>query len=514
MLTGFSVTENYGSDAGLFYSTDDKNQTMNAYMVLRYEFLYSQNSLEDAPAKLTEHNVSVTHEIKHFAHHDAALIGMMNMTRDALRSMPEGKTLPIAFAYADSFADKGMRELSEGYILGDDYDVNLTDEPEITTKIIKMHWYNTTTDERLEPVGIIEEVETWGLDDDEKATTTLLLLAWALGEISMPVIGSHEAEFYTPEKEDIFKKIEKGVDITNLIEVISVGILFCLLKPFISMMIGYALSVSLALATCPREVALTIRTFGNQPRSFQFMKGISLFLARNTGLGAAGEEVAGRVACRIMKAVKWIGRALIVIAVVAIIAQFLYIAYKEGWTGFGFAVAGMYTIMTITYIGILYAISCIPYVGWIIALVIIAADLIATFGFHRGSGWLMEKLVSKLIDFKLRSNIELSQGDTTVNIEDYDDNGLTVGDRLEIKSWFWAKTWETKRGKEHGDHADYKKSYIHPKYEYTKDDSTFDSGSYDHYCDLGGWTKIDHDLNAGAGGDYIYLCVKEQPQSD
>ncbi|NAS89547.1 hypothetical protein C4E24_07435, partial [ANME-1 cluster archaeon AG-394-G21] len=207
-------------------------------------------------------------------------------------------------------------------------------------------------------------------------------------------------------------------------------------------------------------------------------------------------------------ALEWIGKIVKVLAVVLIIAEFLIIAYKEGWTGFGFALGAAYAILGLIYLGILILIGSLGELGLAIMVLIIIADLIATFVFHHGSGWLMKKIVSWLIDFKLRSKIDLKLGETSVNIEDYDDNGLTVGDKLGIKSWFWAKTWETKRGKHHGDDDDYKDSYIHPKYEYHKDDSTFDSGSYDHYCDMGDWTKIDHDLNRGAGGDYIYLCVK------
>jgi hypothetical protein len=499
MLTGFRVTENYGSDAGLFYSSTDKNQTMNAYMVLRYEFLYSQNPLSSVPAKLTEHNVSVTHEIKHFAHQDAALIGMMNMTRDALHSLPDGKTLPIAFAYADTFAGKAMRELGSGsYILGDDYDVNLTDEPEITTKIIKMPWYNTTTDERLEPAEIIDEVETWGLDDDEKAITTLLLLAWALGDMSMPRIGAHEADFYTPEKKEILERVSEGVDAMRWLAEASLIIKVAIIRPFIRAMISFLFS---EYAIDPFMSEMNIQSWDTLymrnmtefylglPEIDQFVGGMNLYLLREIGMTGSREKTLS-IACRIGVTLKWIGRVLIVLAVVAIIAEFLYIAYKEGWTGFGFALGAAYAIMQLTYFGILWAIACIPDVGWIIALVIIIADIIATFCFHHhGSGWLMKKLVSKLIHFKLRSNIDLKPGDTSVNIKDYDDNGLTVGDRIEIKSWFWAKTSETDRGKHHGDHHDYRKSYIHPKYEYKKHDSTFDSGSCPEYCD----SSEDHD---------------------
>jgi len=486
MLTGFRVTENYGSDAGLFYSADDKNQTMNAYMALRYEFLNSQNSLSSVPAKLTEHNVSVTHEIKHFSHQDAALIAVLNMTRDALKSLPEGKTLPIAFAYADSFAGKGMRELSDGYILGNDYDVNLTDEPKITTKMIRMPWYNTTTDERLEPAEIIDEVKTWGLDDNETVNVATFLLIWSYGEGRITKIGVKECDFVQPEKNTVLVYIMEGV--------LALRILAGLGKAGPLIYHGYIImSGQVANSILMEE---PIESFGAKWRIFKdFAKTDVIMNWVNT---AEGRKLPfyQKVFCAADRIASFLDRLIVIVAVVATIAQFLIIAGKEGWTGFGFAVAGMDTLLPyplqLIYDLILHDIIAfiifIPYVGWLIYLALIILPYIAPF-FHHGFSWLTEMIISKLIKFKLRTNIDLEQGDTTVNIEDYDDNGLTVGDKIEIKSWFWAKASETDRGKDHGDHDDYKNSYIHPKYEFDDtNSSTFDGGSYKH-CD----SSEDHD---------------------
>ena len=514
MLTGFSVTENYGSDAGLFYSSTDKNQTMNAYIVLRYEFLRSQNTLSEAPAKLLEHNVSVTHEIKSFSHQDAAVIAVLNMTRDALDSLPDGKVLPIVFALSDVSADSVMGEFVSGssYIQGDDYDVDLTNKSEVTGKSIKMSWYNTTTDELITFDELLEEVKTWEGDDvDKKADMLILLLIASFGETTLPKVGTHEIEFEDPEKNEVLQKVYKGKGYIGFGR--GAGLFFVFICSKLLMTRSFLRVKNTILVRLSGEIEEAPNLSQQLDQLIDELNAVKATKTLNELKGVVGEQViaeteeAGWLSKlgKFSKALKILGW---VVVVAVAIYTFIVIAKAEGWSAFGFALGAAYAIMQIAYFAILFLIACIPFVGWAIALAIVITDLILTYFFHYGSSWVMKKFINLFIKFKLRVNIDLEQGETKMNIKDYDDNGLTAGDKLEIESWFWAKASETSRGKHHGDHGDYKDSYIKPKYAYHKDDSTFHSGSYDHYCDLGGWTKIDQDLNAGAGGDYIYLYVK------
>ncbi|RLI11272.1 hypothetical protein DRO35_05320, partial [Candidatus Bathyarchaeota archaeon] len=128
MLTGFNVEEDYGCDVRLFYSKDI-NETTKAYIVLRYEFLNSQNSLSDASDKLTENNVSVNHTIKSFSYSYEALENIVgNLTNTVLDSLPDDKLLPIIFAIKEVTASKSMESFinSTNYILGSNYDIDLT----------------------------------------------------------------------------------------------------------------------------------------------------------------------------------------------------------------------------------------------------------------------------------------------------------------------------------------------------------------------------------------------------
>ncbi len=483
MLTGFSVEENSGADAGLFYS-GDRNQTMNAYLVLKYEFLKSQNTLLEAPAKLAEHNVSVTSNISSYSHHDAALIAVLNKTKDALDSLPEGKILPIVFALSDVSANSAM---GTPYIQGNEYNVDLTNRSVVTTKSIKMSWYNTTTNEIIGFDELIGDVKIWEGDDiEKKANMLMLLLIASFGETTLPGVDGHEIEFEDPEENEVLEWMHKGYSgfehlAGPLIEIIAKSLeKRAFLHARYAIMDGLTGEMGEEANLSPRLGELT--TQYRTVKATKNMDELKAVMSEGAIVEEAGWASKLSKIAEVMEVVGWI-----IIAAVAIYT-FIAIAKAEGWSGFGFALGAVYAVMQLIFVGILVAIGCIPVVGWAIALLIVIADIIASI-FGHGSGWLMKKLIDWLVKFIIRVNLELEPGGTTLNIEDYDDNGLTVGDKIEIKSWFWAKASETKRGIDHGDHDDYKDSYIHPKYEYHKDDSTFESGSYEHYCD----SHEDHD---------------------
>jgi hypothetical protein len=202
MLTGFSVDEKYGSDAGLLYS-EDLNETIRAYLALRYTFLRLDNSLAEAAGALPDYNVTINTDIRHFAHIDAALQGVSStMIPEVLGDLPKAKTLPIVCALAETAAGKGMDEFVSGSYLLDSptYAVHLTEVPAITTKAIKLPWYNTTTEQLQDIEGITEEVASWDLSDDEIADISMLFTLWNSGEMGITRIGMEGIQSLDPEE--------------------------------------------------------------------------------------------------------------------------------------------------------------------------------------------------------------------------------------------------------------------------------------------------------------------------
>ena len=52
--------------------------------------------------------------------------------------------------------------VSGSFTMGDTYAVDLGAAPVITTKTMKMTWYNTSTNESLEIDEVLTEIQEWG----------------------------------------------------------------------------------------------------------------------------------------------------------------------------------------------------------------------------------------------------------------------------------------------------------------------------------------------------------------
>jgi hypothetical protein len=482
MLTGLTVEEDFGCDAGLFYS-NDANQTLRAYLALRYEFLNSNNTLAQAAASLPQYDITVNSNIKQFSHSDAMLKELTGeMIADALASLPSGKSLPIAFAIETTSIAVGMDSLvTDSYVLGSSYDIGLTDMPEITWRCLKLPWYNTTTGELLEDTQLLSEVASWDWSLDQKTDVAVLLLVLSVGETTMNRLGASQFLAPTPEEDAVLALISETHDI------------FDHLRLYFQLPLRgvWALSFTTSIIMLPKILAdyrATIR--GNIAEGLQTPEEARIFawrevlrpplwgnnyinpirsaLSRNPDpfeffprgspnrAVASYFDVSGLRFCRFLQIA---GRVLIVASVAAIVGEFFYIASQSGWSSSGWMTAGLYAMMDLVYLALVLGIACIPTVGWMISLVILLADFIAScFGY--GSSWVMEQIVDALTDYDLRSKLNLETKDTWVLIDDYDHNGLTVGDRITLTSRVMETVWKTSDGSD----QDVDQSYISPEY--------------------------------------------------
>jgi len=440
-LTGFSVAENYGCDAGLFYS-GDKDRTVEASLVMTYEFLRTQVPLADMPTEIADKNVTVTSQIRTFSHQDEALLAVTSeMTPAALDSLPEGKVLPILVSFEDDFASQEMGKLvSDSYILGNSYDVDLTDEPIITTKTVKMTWYDTTSNEAQEIPDILTKMQGWDWDLDEGSRDTMmkLIMVWAIGESTVTRIGPEETDFGVSQDEflGVLDAISNyGIGSVDLVCNIVTG--------------GAAVYSFLSVIS-------TIQAFKALPfceaSFFQAFKGAFSSVSQ-ASTGFIG--VVNRVAIGI-QVIGWIATAGIALY------TFIMIANESGWSKEGVAIGALYAVMMILYAEALILIAFIPIVGWIISGLIALSDLIV--GWIFGKGWsqmVMEAIIGLFVDYRVRSEINLEMKDCSANIYDKDDNGLDVGDRVGFTSRIVTKVSATGSGTI----SDIFGSYVLPMYE-------------------------------------------------
>ncbi|MBM4463815.1 MAG: VCBS repeat-containing protein, partial [Chloroflexi bacterium] len=519
MLTGFAVEENFGCEAGLFYS-DDANQTIRAYITQRYEFLNSSNTVSQADAKLPQYNITVNSTVRLFSHSDAMLRELTgDMITDALDSLPNGKSLPIAIATARTSSTESMDGLvSDSYILGDSYHIDMTTVFQTTWKFIKLPWYDTTTREQLTDAELLSEVASWDWRTEEKANVLLVLLAWSWGETNMSRMGDYDVPPQVPP-EVSYPCLQEIAGTYEMLEHLRHNMAFPLVDATMILIIGTPATITWAYWSrvtipkfiynlgvgkiLPQDIAVEVGKLRsmmwratnhanplNQLFRGPFCKEDALMdhvRMTRTQFGEWFRISQGRW----HQVLRVAGRVMIAVAVLAIIAEFLYIAGKEGWTGFGFALAGLYAAMEIIYLAIIIGVSCIPVVGWAIALLILLADLIAScFGY--GSAWVMEKVVDAFTDYDLRSEVNLDSKGTWAGIEDYGNNGLTVGDRIKLSTRLVEEVWKTGRG----NRQDVDESYITPYYTYRVSDAAqaVSFGSVVSSADYGSSRWVEHEI--------------------
>jgi hypothetical protein len=442
MLTGFSVDENYGSEVGVFYS-DDIDRTLEADFVMAYEFLRNTTThVADMPAILTANNVSVLANTRAFSHQDAGLVELTgNMTPDALDSLPDNMNLPVLIAFEDRFTSKAMDDLVSGsYITGDTYAVDLSAVPVITTKTMKMSWYNTSTNESLEIDDALTEIQEWGqakgLDDDTMTTMMGLILAWDAGESTVIRVGSLDTTFDTIGKNAVLDAIEShGIVWLELIAA-SILPIYTVINTF--KMKPTVLAKALNIG---RWKVLKLR-----------WKSIT-----NCKLGWVGKLN------RLDKAVAIIG---LIIDIGIALGVLIYFLATTDPSDFEIWYASFYSTMMVAFAVAMFLIGLALVeagpVGWVILVVLAIVEIILEI-FGVGFGKFVEWFISLFYDIDELSKVELEMKESTLNVDDYDDNSLTTGDRIEFKSRILGKVWLVGRGGQN----ELDKSYITPSYKYS-----------------------------------------------
>ena len=417
MLTGFTVSESYGSDLGLFYS-DDKNETIRANMLLGYDFLKNSTThLSDMPSILENYNANVESLIGSFSNKDAALVEMSNaMIPQALSSLPQNQIFPVILCIEENLTMVEMSQLvSSSYILGDWYSVDLVVELEnelINSRMLKTNFYNTTGYVALEIEDIMRHVDGWQLSEEAGFSAESLILMWNTGEQSITSKGSQEIVAQAPEE--------------FLVVPIAFESLMLAARGGLGLKAYKALKFLRMKGWNSASIARMLKTGGKTG-------GFRLWAKMCNKLSKAKQGWAG---IKGLKALKNVMKGLEVLGVIidvglSILSGFLIADQIGGHLGKSMGAAyGMVAAMyAIAYTIILIAIAEIPFVGWIISLAIVLADIFGGFS-DTLMGWLMDlfgpddlSVVTPWLEA-----IEV----TNVTVWDKDNNGLDVGDRISI----------------------------------------------------------------------------------
>jgi hypothetical protein len=419
MLTGFTVEESYGSDIELFYSPS-KEQIVAADILLSYTFMRNAtNSITQQPSILADNGVTVSSSFDSFTHRDKAFKSMGNdMIPSALAMLPAGAVLPIIIANEDHTRLLEMSEVLPGMIAHDpSFVLDVSSFPETTVRTLKTNFYNTSSYSALSLEEVMSEILSWELSETASFNILTMMMKWFNGEQLVSAIDNTPVPHEMPDDEAF--NTAQTIVISSLEGLAGISEIIWIWKAFKEMRVlqkgGYG--------------------FNSIVRSLKI---------KNTGLIGSWAKTSrnlGKINKGFYKGFKTAQKALAVFGVILDAALSIYAGILiadsiggrlGGEIGAIFAISG--TLVAIVGAVLLYAIGMIPYVGWLISLGLVIADLFGNYS-SKLTEWLSEAIFGEQEDVKkvqiADPGIEILVGPTTDTI-DPDGNGLDVGDTIEI----------------------------------------------------------------------------------
>jgi len=436
-LTGFSVEENYGSDVGLFFDTDPCN-TLLASLAISYGYLRNAtNELHEIPDLLADLNVSIGSEIRSFSHSHLALLdattGMLDVAFDAL---PADELSPVLLALEDHYVVKQLDELvGISHKMGQTCAVDLTSEPVVTTKTLKLSWYDTGSKELIGLESVVDEVmrlsELMGYDDETSNTLTGLVVVWDAGESVVTRIGVELPVFEEPE-------IPKVLDIIDSYGLMGVDLACRIVK---------GANAVYRFLKLPAVDKLSTSALSSVSKTFSEVS--------NAKIGTIA-KISRIQAC--LDIIAWV-----VTGIIAFYA-FLSIAVELGGD-FGLYVGGLYALIIVAYAAILFILALTGPVGVAIGIVIAIDSLLSEIfdvklPFTLLFDFWVAVIFAVLTDTKICTEVSMRTQDTQLDIFDFDDNGLDAGDRIEYRGRISGIVDRTSDGSL----QDLSESYMRPTY--------------------------------------------------
>jgi len=416
MLTGIEVEENFESHLGLYYSST-KDPIFAANLLMTYEFMRNGTNLfTDQPSILTNFGIDVEHLFESFPHRDLAFKDMSNELLPAvLSSLPVGETLPVVIAHEDHTRVLEMSEvIPDVKTTNDAFVFDVRGYQVLSVRTLKMNFYNTSDFRALALDDALSEVVSWNLEGTATFNALLMVMKWFTGEQLVTSIDDVPVCFQKPP--DAAMDIVQTIVISELEGLAAISELMWIHQAFKEMKVlqkgGFTFnsavrSITLESKTVIGAWAKTSRNLEKLNKGFnKAFKSFQRFLA-----------IAG----------------IIMDVGIAIYSAILLANSIGGRVGDEVGAVYGVTASMVAIIGavLLLAIGEIPYVGWLIALALVIADLIGGYS-DKLISWLSTVIFGEQEDLmRVEPNIEII-GTPSARTIDPDGNGLDIGDTIEV----------------------------------------------------------------------------------
>ncbi len=414
-LAGMTIEESCGTDAGLFYSPD-VNQTVAANLLMAYQFLRnSANHATDMPNVLNSNNITITHQLASFTHRDAALVLMSNdMIPAALDSLPADANLPVITILEDRSVS---RELSEFEQVSDNsFSVDLAAEPVMTTKTLQTNWYSTSDKQAMPTGDVMAEILKLGQNETTSYLLMTLMLYWNTGEQSLegagipPTVPGGDYDLVPEVVEDIFGGSLSALEVFYQS---GVGIKGLQVYRSISLLQSKGWSISMGSKSLP-----DLAKMGNFKKFKTWVK-----MSDNI-------EDTSKLFKRLDNMFNCIEAAALFADAGFAAYSLIAISQMSDISGIALYNSVMKVVVKYYYNCMLFLIGAIPFVGWFAAIAIELSDVFGDWS-EDFVNWIIDGISD--VDYVVTPDVNIV-GEPMVTVDDKDDNGTDVGDRIDFRS--------------------------------------------------------------------------------
>ncbi|TFH08403.1 MAG: hypothetical protein E4H14_06510 [Candidatus Thorarchaeota archaeon] len=415
MLTGFRAEENHGTDLGYVYSPYE-NETLAANLFLSYRYLRNSSvGFDDIPDILTTNDFNVATTSNSYSHSDLAFISMARETLPlVLGSLPSNVILPITTVVRDSSKFLDLSDLLDaGYTPENPTKIDFPLLSLKSYKSMKTGFYNTTSNNALSYEETMEQIDYLIPDDNASLAVECMILNWMFGEVldAQTDVSEYEGLATAIAEIHAWSSLAAG-SVNSLLSVIMNGDAFRIVRFVLEDTLGKSTTFAKAAVIKSKDVII--------------------------------KQVQGGAKAAVKSTIIWerIGQALLVIAILAesVVSILSGIALAEEIGGnlgrdigasFGTFRAITMTLEIVAFylIGSMFGAVGLTGVGVILAVVWCIMDVF--FGLSdKLAAWLTSLVISHARSYSTTPS--LHRTDILREVSDYDNNGLTLGDRLQV----------------------------------------------------------------------------------
>ncbi|MGA1793706.1 MAG: PKD domain-containing protein [Thermoplasmatota archaeon] len=421
-ISGMDIYEDHGAEAGVFFS-DKGNMTMGGHMAMAFEYLRnSSNSLSDTDFIFENYNITdVEKRIKQSSTKVEAVDDLINnLIPSAIGNMTVDDMVPLTIAIGDRYRNFDLSDLSPSSgITGSNVKAPMASGDVIETRSLKMNWYDTKNDTLHDDKGALDCINTISPKGSLNNDYLSVLLSWSYGETE--TFGDPIKDF-NYDFGQITEIADKDISVKDIIDFAS----------------GVA-ELPSELRICWYEYRFPSKVTSRfwaldqngNARYLYEMDQVSKFGPKDVPKGMLKEQMKSKSVRNSERFGNAMAQFAVIVESVAVGIALYSILSCSDLNPMMLDYFLTMTFMEYLFNMMIVMIGLIPYVGWIISLLISISDAIAGW-----SGKLFKRILDSMISVKDRvtpSAAILSPPRITTYDLDNSGPGLDVGDRIEYR---------------------------------------------------------------------------------